>query len=91
MDNEMIAVGSVPLNTGMLDYADAEGKIILWVRDEREGRSLYITFEMYGEISRAYSVRYEDFADVVTKVMGDVTIHNMTDPFEQLLIGAQNG
>lgn len=87
----MIAVGTMPLSPGMLDFQDADGKAILWVKDEREGRRVYITFEMYGEMTRAYEVRYEDFANVVTKMMGDVTMHNMTDPFEQLLIGASDG
>lgn len=91
MTDEMIAVGTIPLNPGMLDYADAEGKVILYVKDELEGRVAYITVSMYGEISRAFAVRYEDFADIATKVMGDVTMHNMTDPFEQLLIGATDG
>lgn len=89
-DNGMISVGSVPLNANVLDYADADGKIILHVQDTDEGRSLFMSFKLYGEYSRTYEVRYEDFADVVTKMMGEVIMHNAGDPFAQLL-GGDNG
>lgn len=86
-DNDMISVGSIPLNPNVLDYADAEGKIILHVQDTEEGRSLFMSFKLYGEYSRAYEVRYGDFANVVTKIMGEVVMHNVNDPFEELLLG----
>lgn len=84
---DMISVGRIPIHPGVADFADTNGHVVLWVKDEDEGRSLYMTIEMYGEISRAYEVRYDDFADVVTKMMGQVAIHNVEDPFAQLLLG----
>lgn len=91
MTDDMIAVGSIPIHPGVLDYADTDGKIILWVKDEDEGRSVYMSISMYGEVSRAYEVRYDDFEGVVTKLMGDVIMANAEDPFTQLLEGAGNG
>lgn len=82
---EMLAVGAVPLHPGVLDYADAEGKIILFVRDEEEGRSLFMSVQMYGELTRAYEVRWDDWADVVTKMMAKVEMADSNDPFMQLL------
>lgn len=89
MTEEMIAVGSIPIHPGVLDYADAEGKVILWVKDNREGRSVYLSVSMYGEPSRTYEVRYSDFESVVTKMMGDVIMRDVDDPFEQLLKGVE--
>lgn len=82
-----ISVGAIPIHPGVLDYADTDGKIILYVKDEEEGRSVYMAIAMYGEVSRTYEVRYDDFAETVTKVMGEVTIHNSEDPFTLLLGG----
>lgn len=90
-ENKMIAVGHVPLHPGVLDYADAKGKIILFVRDDEEGRSLFMSVETYGQISRAYEVRWDDWASIVTKMAGDVIIHDAEDPFNQLLMGASDG
>jgi len=87
MTTDMIAVGTIPLNPGVLDYADAEGKVILYVKDEEEGRSVYMSISMYGEPSRTYEVAYNDFEQVVTKMMGEVIMHNTEDPFAQLLGG----
>lgn len=84
-ENNMLAVGSIPIHPGIQDFADAKGKIILYVKDEEEGRSLYLSFEMYGELSRAYEVRYDDFEQVVTKMIGQVGMANSEDPFMTLL------
>ena len=84
---DMIATGVIPLNPGVLDYADSDGKIILWVKDEEEGRSVYMSISMYGEMVRTYEVAYADFENVVTKMMGDVIMANMNDPFAELLGG----
>lgn len=86
---DMVAVGTIPLNPGVLDYEDAEGKIILWVKDEEEGRSVYLGIEMYGVVDRAYEVRYDDFENVITKMMGEVIMANANDPFAELLGGSQ--
>lgn len=83
----MVAVGSIPINPGMLDLADAEGKIILWVKDEDEGRSVYLAVEMYGVVDRAYPVAYADFEKVITDVMGKVIMADAGDPFTELLGG----
>lgn len=88
--SDTISVGTIPLNPGMLDYEDAEGKIILWVKDDEEGRSVYLGVKMYGVVDRAYAVRYEDFENVITKMMGEVIMANAEDPFAQLL-GGNNG
>ena len=85
---DMIATGVIPLNPGVLDYADSDGKVILWVKDEEEGRSVYMSISMYGEMVRTYEVAYADFENVVTKMMGDVIMANMNDPFAELLGGA---
>lgn len=82
-----ISVGAIPIHPGVLDYADTDGKIILYVKDEEEGRSVYMAIAMYGEVSRTYEVRYDDFAETVTKVMGEVTLYNSEDPFTLLLGG----
>lgn len=87
---DMIAVGSIPIHPGVVDFQDTEGKVILWVKDEEEGRSVYLGIEMYGVVDRAYEVRYSDFENVITKMMGDVIMHNAEDPFEKLLMGADN-
>ena len=91
MTDDMISVGSIPLNPNVLDYKDAEGKIILYVQDSEEGRSLFISMSLYGEFARTYEVRYDDFADVVTRMMGQVTMHNVEDPFNALLLGGNDG
>lgn len=83
----MISVGTIPLNPNVLDFKDTDGKIILWVKDEEEGRSVYMSIGMYGELTRTFEVRYDDFADVITRMMGEVTMHNAEDPFTQLLGG----
>jgi len=56
-DADMLTVGTVPLHPGVLDYADTDGKIILFVRDQEEGRSLFMAIEMYGELGRMYEVK----------------------------------
>lgn len=84
---EMISVGAIPLNPNVLDYKDAEGKVILWVKDEEEGRAVYLSISMYGEVTRTYEVRYDDFVDTTTRMMGEVMMHNVEDPFTQLLGG----
>lgn len=84
---DMISVGRIPIHPGVADYADAKGHVVLWVKDEDEGRSVYMSIEMYGEIGRTYEVRYDDFADVITRMMGQVTMHSATDPFTTLLGG----
>lgn len=87
---DMISVGTIPLNPSVLDYADAEGKIILWVEDGDEGKCVQLGVKMYGVVDRVYSVRYEDFEGVITKMMGEVIMANADDPFAQLL-GGNNG
>ena len=87
MTDDMIAVGRVPLHPGVLDYADAKGHVVLWVKDDEEGRSLFMSINMYDMPTRTYEVRYDDFADVVTRMMGQVTMHNVEDPFAELLGG----
>lgn len=87
---DMIATGTIPLNPSVLDYADAEGKIILWVEDGDEGLSVQLGVKMYGVVDRVYSVRYEDFEGVITKMMGTVIMTNAENPFAQLL-GGNNG
>ena len=84
---EMISVGTVPIHPGVLDYQDAQGKVILFVRDNDEGRSIYMGVEIYGEISRLYECRWDDWVPVITKMAGDVTMHNHDDVFNQLLGG----
>lgn len=91
MTDDMIAVGRIALHPGVLDYADADGKVVLYVQDSDEGRSLFMSISMYGEFSRTYEVRYDDFADVVTRMMGQVTLANAEDPFTQLVLGGTDG
>ena len=88
MTDEMIAVGSIPIHPGIIDYEDAHGKVILWVKDEEQGRSLYMGIEMYGEVGRVYEVRYDDWARVATDVLAGVAMHNANDPFMELLGGS---
>jgi hypothetical protein len=76
-DAGMISVGAVPIHPGVQDYADTGGKVILFVREEAEGRSLFLSIEMYGEISRMYEVRYADWEGVVTKMTGDLMVHDL--------------
>ena len=80
-----ITAGTIPLHPGNRDYAEAKGKVVLWVKDEDEGRSLYMGFEAYGNVPYVYEVRYDDWADIITRMMGDVILHNADDPFAQLL------
>lgn len=84
---DMLSVGSVPLNPNVVDFDDADGKVVLYVKDTDEGRSLYLSMSLYGEMSRTYEVRYDDFAEVVTKMMGEVTMANSEDEFMKLLGG----
>lgn len=76
--NEMLAVGTVPIHPGVMDYKDANGKIVLFVREQEEGRSLFMSIEMYGELSRTYEVRYEDWEPVILKMAVDLTAHDLT-------------
>lgn len=85
--NGLIAAGTVQIHPGLADYEDAKGKIILFVRDMDEGRSLFMGVEMYGEISRLWEVRYDDWEKVVVKMTGDVVIRNADDPLTKLLMG----
>jgi len=89
-EDNMIATATIPMNPSVLDFADAEGKIVLWVKDEEEGRSVYMGVKMYGEIDRVYEVQYDAFERVITKMMGDVIMYNADDPFTKLLMGAEN-
>ena len=84
---DMIAVGTMPLHPSSMDFPDASAKIILFVRDGEDGRSLFLGTELYGEMSRLYEVRYEDWEGTVTKVMAQVGLHNSNDPFTALLKG----
>jgi hypothetical protein len=84
IENEMVAVGAVPIHPGVLDYADANGKIILYVKDEEEGRSLFMSIEMYGELTRAYEVRWDDWANTVSKMLAKVELADSTDPLAEL-------
>jgi hypothetical protein len=86
-ENDMVAVGTVPIHPGVLDYEDSGGKIILFVRDYDEGRSLFLGVEMYGDMARLYEVRYDDWADVITKMAGDVILADADDPYNRLLMG----
>lgn len=83
----MIAVGSIPIHPGVLDLAGTDGKIILFVHDNDEGRSVRLGVEMYGHLDRLYEVRYEDFENVITKMMGTVIMADAEDPFNALLGG----
>lgn len=85
---DMISVGRIPLNPNIIDYDDAKGHVVLWVTEHDKGQSVYMSVEMYGEMVRTYEVNYDDFAGVITKMMGEVTIHNADDPFAQLLGGS---
>lgn len=87
MTDDMIAVGSIPLDGRELDYDDADGKIVLHVREGDNGRTVFLSIKLYGEFSRAYEVRYDDFASVITKMIGDVVIHDAADQFNELLVG----
>lgn len=78
-DTDMIAVGSVPLKPGIADYADSDGKAVMFVRDMPEGRSLFLGLSLYGEISRMYELDYAAWEDTMLKMTTDVTVHNMGD------------
>lgn len=90
MIDGLISAGRIPLNPNIIDYDDAKGHVVLWVKEEEEGHSVYMSVEMYGHITRTYEVRYDDFADVITRMLGEVTIHNANDPFTQLLEAAND-
>ena len=83
--DQPIAAGTIPLHPGVEDYRDAKGKVILWVKDTDQGRSIYMGIETYGDIPCVVEVRYDDFADVVTRMMGTVTMSDSNDPFNELL------
>ena len=89
-DYDMIAVGAIPIHPGVLDFKDAEGKVVLFVRDEEEGRSVFMGVKMYGEIDRLYEVRYQDFEEIITKMMGEVIMADAEDPYMELLREAEN-
>jgi hypothetical protein len=40
---------------------------------------------MYGELARMYEVKYDDWADTITRMMGEVIMADSDDPFNQLL------
>lgn len=87
-DVPMISVGAIPINPNVVDFKDADGKVVLYVQDTADGgRSMFMSVSLYGEFARTYEVRYDDFADVVTKMMGEVALHNAEDPFMKLLGG----
>ena len=88
MMTDMVSVGRIPIHPGVTDYADANGHVVLWVKDEDEGRSVYMSIEMYGEMTRTYEVRYDDFEGVITRMMGEVTMANANDTFMALLAGS---
>lgn len=87
---DMLSVGTIPLHPGSMEFADSNAKIILFVRDGEDGRSLFLSTELYGQLSRMYEVRYEDWAGVVTKMLAQVELHNSEDPFLALLNGEVN-
>lgn len=87
--NEMIAVGTVPIHPGVLDYSDAKGKVVLFVRDQEEGRSIFLGVELYGMVDRLYEVRYDDWEAVVTRMIGQVGSYSLNDPFNELLGGSE--
>lgn len=81
----VITAGTIPLNPNVGDYADAKGKIVLFVQDEDEGRSIYMGIETYGEMPCVYEVRYDDWADIVSRMAADVVMNDADDPFAKLL------
>ena len=84
---QVIAAGTIPLHPGVDDYRDAKGKVVLFVEDNDQGRSLYMGIEAYGTTPYTYEVRYDDFADIVTRLMVDVATANAGDMFAELLTG----
>lgn len=78
-DYDMLTVGTIPLNPDIRDYDDANGKLIMFVRDEVEGRSLYMGLELYGEVSRLWEVRYDDFAQVVGSITMDIALRDIEE------------
>lgn len=84
---DMITVGTVPLNPAAYTDPDAKGKIVLFVRDGEDGRSAFMGVEMYGQLDRLYEVNYDDWAKTITRMTGDVVMHNHDDPFLKLLNG----
>lgn len=80
-----ITAGTIPFHPGVPEYRDADGKVIMWVKDDDEGRSLFLGVEAYGEISAVTELRYDDWVDVVSRMMGTVIMQDSTDPFNELL------
>lgn len=90
MSGIMITAKTIPINPGVLDYKDAEGKIVLFVRDEAEGRSMYMGLELYGVIDRLWEVNYADWEDVAVRTIAAVSIHDSKDPLTQMMNGSSN-
>ena len=86
MATTMITAKTIPLNPGVLDYEDAHGKVVLFVRDEQEGRSMYMGLELYGMIDRLFEVKYSDWEDVAVRTIAAVYLHDSkNDPLNELL------
>lgn len=86
---DMISVGTMALNPkSLIDFEDAKGKIVLFVRDGEDGRSMFMGVEMYGVLDRLYEVDYDTWAGVAARMAGEVIMSDALDPFTALL---QNG
>ena len=89
--HETLTAGTIPFHPGVKEYEGLDGKVMLYVRDNDEGRSLYMAIGMQGVFPYVYEVRYDDFADVISRMQAEVIMTDADDPFTLLLTGGNNG
>ena len=88
--DQTITTGTVPLNPAVREYAEADGNVVMYVRDGDSGRSLYLGIKAFGAVTNVYEFSYDDFLDVFVRMQSDVILNDAEDPYSALLTGGTN-
>lgn len=78
----VITAGTVPIHPSIVS---GSGKVLLFVQDGEDGRSLFIGVETFGEKAALFEVEYDQFVQVYSQMVSDVIIEDAGDPFAALL------
>lgn len=88
--DQTITIGTVPFNPAVREYAEADGNVVMYVRDSDSGRSLYLGIKAFGAVTNVYEFSYDDFLDVFVRMQSDVILNDAEDPYSALLTGGTN-
>lgn len=84
----IVAAVSIPLHPAIPEYAGCTAHF--FAKDGDEGRSIYVGFDMDGQDSQLFEMRYDEWADMICKLQAEVILSNTEDPYMQLLTPGGN-